>query len=322
MASTSLLKKMMVSLFQENTAPSPSVTVRPAGNPLQDAYIGLLKKALLNDLYVELETTQLHALIKTAYQEALVLQDFSDPRILRPDLLSILTTIKGNGDSLVLNRPDAEGVSIPAPELRNYTEWAHTMVGRARLDNLQHCIETVLAEQVPGDFIETGIWRGGSCIFMRGLLKAHGVTDRIIWAADSFEGVPPPTLPEDSDFDLSKDVLPVLAVSLEEVRALFQRYDLLDDQVRFLKGWFKDTLGTAPIRQLAVLRLDGDLYESTMDALVPLYDKVSPGGFIIVDDYYSCPPCAQAITDFREKHGITDPLIRIDNQSLYWRKSA
>jgi len=87
--------------------------------------------------------------------------------------------------------------------------------------------------------------------------------------------------------------MPVLAVPLEEVQALFRRYDLLDAQVRFLKGWFKDTLAGAPIERLALLRLDGDLYESTMDALVPLYDKVSPGGFVIVDDYYSCAPCGR-----------------------------
>jgi len=156
---------------------------------------------------------------------------------------------------------------------------------------------------------------------MRGILMAYNVTDRTIWAADSFEGVPPPTLPEDKGFDLSSRVLPVLAVSIDEVRELFLRYGLLYENVKFLKGWFKDTLKTAPIERLAILRLDGDLYESTMDALVPLYDKVAHGGFVIVDDYGSCPPCKCAVNDFRSQRGISDALQTIDEQSVYWRKS-
>jgi hypothetical protein len=156
---------------------------------------------------------------------------------------------------------------------------------------------------------------------MRGILYAYGVTDRLVWAADSFKGVPPPTLPEDDGFDISASVYPFLKVNIVQVWELFEAYGLLDDQVKFLKGWFKDTLETAPIEKLALLRLDGDLYESTMDALNPLYSKVSPGGFIIVDDYFSCPPCGRAIDEFRAKHDISDELIRIDDHSVYWRKS-
>src|SRR5262249_42859847 len=149
-----------------------------------------------------------------------------------------------------------------------------------RLDNIQFAIETILEENIPGDLIETGIWRGGAVIFMRGVLAAYGIVDRIVWAADSFEGVPPPTYPQDANLDLSPRVYPFLVVSLEQVSELCARYDLLDGQVRFLKGWFKDTLRTAPIEKLAMLRLDGDLYESTIDALDPLYAKVSDGGFV------------------------------------------
>ena len=94
-----------------------------------------------------------------------------------------------------------------------------------------------------------------------------------------------------------------LMVGADQVRANFDRYGLLDDQVRFLEGWFADTLPMAPIEQLAILRLDGDLYESTMDALVPLYEKVSPGGFVIVDDYGAWEPCRKAVDDFRAQHG-------------------
>jgi hypothetical protein len=206
--------------------------------------------------------------------------------------------------------------------MRNFVELSHTMIGRKRLDNIQYCMETVLQDNIAGDFIETGIWRGGAIIFMRGILTAFGITDRLIWAADSFAGVPIPTLQEDHGFDISQRVFPFLTVSLDEVKALIARYDLLDDRIRFLPGWFKDTLPAAPIERLSILRLDGDLYESTMDALNPLYHKVSPGGFIIVDDYFSCPPCQQAIDTFRATNNITDPWIQIDEQSGFWRKSA
>ena len=144
----------------------------------------------------------------------------------------------------------------------------------------------------------------------------------MVWAADSFEGVPPPAYPQDAGFNFSREVFPFLAVSFEQVCELFRKYDLLDEQVKFLKGWFRDTLHTAPIERLAMLRLDGDLYESTIEALKALYRKVSDGGFVIVDDYHSCPPCKRAVEDFRSAHHITDALIQIDNQSVFWRKHA
>lgn len=197
---------------------------------------------------------------------------------------------------------------------------AHTMIGQRRMDNLRDVVIHVLSEQVPGDFIETGVWRGGACIFMRAILAALNITDRTVWVADSFEGLPPinaELYPEDAKCeDLS--TYPELAVSLEEVQANFQKYDLLDDQVKFLKGWFKDTLPTAPIEKLAILRLDGDMYESTMDALNSLYHKLQPGGVVIVDDYNVVTACKQAIHDFRDAHNIIEPIQPIDYCGVFW----
>jgi hypothetical protein len=200
---------------------------------------------------------------------------------------------------------------------------AHSMAGMKRLDNIQFCMEDVLGQDVPGDFIETGVWRGGSTILMRAILKAYGIKDRVVWVADSFEGLPGPNhskFPNDRGFDFSG--IKELAISLEQVRANFWRYDLLDDQVRFLKGWFRDTLPVAPIDKLAVLRLDGDLYESTMDALVHLYPKLSVGGYVIIDDYGALLPCRQAVHEYRDAHGITDQIVPIDWTGSYWRRSA
>ncbi|HET8699595.1 MAG TPA: TylF/MycF family methyltransferase [Gammaproteobacteria bacterium] len=206
-------------------------------------------------------------------------------------------------------------------EGRDWPSLALTMIGAKRLDNLQQCVETVLEDGVPGDFIETGIWRGGAVILMRAILKAHGVTDRIVYGADSFEGLPKPdaeNYPADTgDRHWTFDQL---AVSLEQVTANVARYGLLDHQVRFLKGWFKDTLPSAPIERLAVARLDGDMYESTIEALEVLYPKLEPGGFLIVDDYGAVEGCKRAIEDYRRRAAITEPMTAIDWAGVYWRK--
>ncbi len=214
---------------------------------------------------------------------------------------------------LIRKRPfDAEARS-------NGVDWplfGYTMVGHKRLDNLQVCAMDVLDRGVPGDFIETGVWRGGASIFMRAILKARNVNDRTVWVADSFAGLPPPRDAADG-MDLSH--VEHLAVSLDQVRANFARFDLLDDHVKFLKGWFCDTLPVAPIENLALLRLDGDLYSSTMDALEALYPKVSPGGYVIVDDYGSWPECKRAVDEYLSRRGVRADIKAVDYSGAYWR---
>jgi O-methyltransferase len=174
---------------------------------------------------------------------------------------------------------------------------------------------------VPGDLIETGVWRGGGCILMRGVLAARGITDRTIYVADSFRGFPPVENNQDIGDDPDKSRA-YLAVPLQTVRENFRRYGLLDEQVVFLEGWFKETLRKAPIQQLAILRLDGDMYGSTMDALTALYPKLAPNGFCIVDDYGAIDACKQAVADYRAAHGITAEIHMIDWTGAYWRKPA
>jgi len=208
-------------------------------------------------------------------------------------------------------------------EGRDWPVEAETMIGLRRLDNLQDCVIDVLRRGVPGDLIETGVWRGGATILMRGVLNAFGDTKRTVWVADSFKGLPKPDAkrwPQDQDDTFWTKGR--LAVSPEEVKANFERYGLLDDQVRFLVGWFEDTLPAAPIERLAVLRLDGDMYGSTMEALEALYPKLSPGGYVIVDDYGAIPTCKEAVSDFRASHGITEPMESIDWTGVWWEKAS
>lgn len=198
---------------------------------------------------------------------------------------------------------------------------APSMIGAKRMNNVRSECERVLTAGIPGDFMETGVWRGGACIMMRAVLRAYGVTDRRVIAADSFAGFPPPSagiaIDAAFDFHTYKD----FAVSVDEVKGAFARYGLLDSQVVFLEGLFKDTLPSAPVETLAVLRLDGDMYASTVDGLVNLYQKLSPGGTLIADDYFLFESQRNAIDEFRAEHGIADLIIQIDQFGGYWIKS-
>ncbi len=217
-------------------------------------------------------------------------------------------------------REDFDWANVRA-DGRDWPQYAQTMVGLKRLANVRNCVERVIADGVPGDLIETGVWRGGVVILMRAILDAYDDHERMVFAADSFRGVPPPnvgTYPPDTGSQLH--TAKALAVPRAEVERNFDLYGLLDDQVEFLEGWFKDSLPGVKGRTWAVVRLDGDLYESTMDALTNLYDGLSVGGFLIIDDY-GHDPCRQAVEEFRDAHGIAEPIESIDWLGAYWRRA-
>lgn len=207
---------------------------------------------------------------------------------------------------------------------RDIPLYGHTMIGRRRLRHLRRVAETVLRENIPGDFIETGVWRGGACILLRGVLKAHEASERRVFAADSFAGLPPPDprYPEDSLSLFDFHTRPELAVSRSQVSFNFESYGLLDDQVVFVEGLFKDTMPRLRDQKFSILRLDGDLYSSTMDVLENLYDNVAPGGFIIIDDYGTVIDAKRAVIDFLLSRQITEPMFAIDGDGVYWRKST
>jgi O-methyltransferase len=205
---------------------------------------------------------------------------------------------------------------------RDWPALAQTMIGTARMRNLRNSCETSILDGVRGDFIETGVWRGGACIFMKGIVEAYGDNERRVFVADSFMGLPQPDAEKyAADAGDLHHTYNQLAVSRKDVEDNFKNYQLLDDRVIFLEGWFKDTLHCAPIEKIAVLRIDGDMYESTIQALDALYSKVSPGGFVIIDDYF-LRPCAQAVNEFRSTHAINEPILPIDGMGAYWRLNS
>lgn len=194
---------------------------------------------------------------------------------------------------------------------------APSMIGHHRMRHLRDECVRVITGAIPGDFLEAGVWRGGAAIMMRAVLHAYGVHDRRVIAADTFDGPPPGDAADAAAFLRDE---PAFAVPLETVRAAFHRHGLLDDQVLFLEGRFADTLPDAPVDALAILRLDGDTAESARDTLEALYAKVSPGGSVILDDYYLFEDYRRAIDRFRMEREIADPIIKIDDFGGYWIK--
>lgn len=290
---------------------------------------GLALASLLFHHIPDMDTAQAyshllkHALAFTLWPDPLIpvtTREYRHASILKRCAIQVLSALAGIA-RLKLARVPSHSES-DRDEGRVWRTYPDTMIGLRRLENLQACVETVLHDGVQGDFIETGAWRGGACIFMRGLLAAHYITDRRVFVADSFEGLPPPnTVAHPADVGDIHHTHDFLAVDIDAVKNNFSRYGLLDAQVVFLKGWFSDTLPHAPINQLAILRLDGDMYGSTIDSLNALYPKLSPGGFCIIDDYHLAG-CRQAVEDYRTKHAITEPLQCIDWAGRFWRKST
>lgn len=222
-------------------------------------------------------------------------------------------------DAVSIKRPTATERS----ERINGKDWptiGETMIGIARMNNLQKCVEDVLECHIEGDLIEAGVWRGGASIFMRGILSAYG-SDKKVYLADSFKGLPAPNMekyPIDRDMNLHN--FDTLRCSKKQVMSNFERYGLLDEKVEFIEGWFKDTLGALKDKKWAVIRLDGDMYESTIQSLEALYPNLQRGGYCIIDDYMCIRQCRNAVNDYREKHGITEKMEQVDWAGIFFRK--
>jgi hypothetical protein len=196
-----------------------------------------------------------------------------------------------------------------------------TMLGRARLEHLAACVERVVADGVPGDVVDCGVWRGGSAIMLLAALHVHGDGSRAVWLADTFAGDPDPdpgTFPDDAAAVGSPRRA---GVPRKEVEAAFARLGLDTARLRFVEGAFRDTLPVAPVGQVALLHLDAPLYEATFVALESLYPKVVPGGFVVVDDYGSNETCRRAVDEFRADHGVAEPLARVDWTAVAWRRA-
>lgn len=199
----------------------------------------------------------------------------------------------------------------------DWPQYAESMIGLKRMDNIQNLIEDIIYNRIPGDLLEAGAWRGGASIFMKANLLVHG-SDKNIYVCDSFQGLPRPFLHEDKDDVHYK--IKSLAVSLDEVIENFNKWGVLlvGGNVWFVEGWFSETMPGLKNETFSLIRLDGDMYESTMDVLVNLYDSLAIGGYVVVDDW-CLPRCKKAVLHFTK--GMNVNFVTIDNSSVYWQKT-
>jgi hypothetical protein len=205
------------------------VALPPISRP-DDRYLGLLKQVILNETAIALKA-KLHVMMASGGTE--------------PAAEALATA-----ETRLRKQPHAGLWQGRLPE-------SLTMIGRKGLDHLGQCVQTILAENIEGDLMECGVWRGVACILMAGILAAQGVTDRWLWLADSFAGFPLTTPVSHSQepgavWDQFMVTYPQVAVSQDEVAANLARFDLLGPQLKFLKGWFSDTLPEAPVERLAL----------------------------------------------------------------------
>lgn len=204
----------------------------------------------------------------------------------------------------------------------DWTYLAMTMTGSKRMEALTVLLADVFLNKVPGAVLESGVWRGGTTILARGLMRAYGETERLVYVCDSFNGLPA----GDKVYhvgDMGWDRVPYLEVSTDQVQRNFEAVQLLDSSIVFVKGFFNETMPPLQSRvdSLSILRLDGDMYQSTVDVLYFMYEKLSIGGYLIVDDWFGFP-ARPACEDFLAVHGLTPVIIPIDTISVYWKKTV
>jgi O-methyltransferase len=205
-----------------------------------------------------------------------------------------------------------------------------TMLTPELLDNIEYCIRDVVENNVQGDFIECGVWKGGACIYAYYVLKELN-EKRKVYVADSFQGLPSPNVElyphDEGDIHYS---YPELAVSVEKVKENFRIFGEIDDSVIFVEGFFRDSLPECDIEKISVLRLDGDMYESTWESLIYLYHKLEVGGYCIIDDYSGVRGCTVAVDEFRKKYEIEDEIKMCQPEpcesgfhpaSVFWKKT-
>jgi hypothetical protein len=207
----------------------------------------------------------------------------------------------------------------------------YTMSSYERLNNAYELACAVERDGVPGALVECGVFKGG-CAAVMGYVARRAGAGRALWLFDSFEGLPEPTAADGAEaaaYSRARasgklDAVGRCVGPLADVRRiLFETLRLDERRVLIRQGWFQQTLpaARAEIGPIALLRLDGDWYESTRCCLEQLYDAVVPGGYVILDDYYCWEGCRKAFDEFAAGRGLAVDLVRIDEAGAWFRKA-
>ena len=199
----------------------------------------------------------------------------------------------------------------------------YSMTCDDKVNQMTKLIDVIEKEKISGSIVETGVWRGGMCMWIKCCLKYHR-SKRDIWLFDTFEYFPEPKDEKDKVIHPITKILFENMPSVTDVKDNFRRFGLLDDRVNLVPGEFDKTILKTDTGDISILRLDSDYYDSTMYVLEQLYDKVVVNGFIVIDDYGNdYVACRRAVDDFRSKNGITDKICDGDHsESVYWRKTC
>ena len=201
------------------------------------------------------------------------------------------------------------------------------MGGRRALENAFDLTLEADKKKVSGALVECGVAEGGTAAMMALSNRSIGLMSREKWFFDSFEGLPEPTKNDYVGDRTGHFIRPLPKGSclgkIEQVSELFfDQLGFSPDDVHLVKGWFQDTLPVHrhSIGPICILRLDGDWYESTKVPLENLFDQVSPGGFVIVDDYSTCFGSRRAVDEFRLSRGIVSPLVPDGRGGVWFEK--
>lgn len=268
-----------------------------------DLYIDLLKRTIRNELYRDDNSPPSHNEVERGRQTYAHLQK--------------------RYPTLVNNAGITEEFVI-FQQRRSATPQAHTLGDMSQVDNVERCVRDVFRNKIAGDFIEVGVFRGGMTILMAGMLRALGEKNRRVYVADSFSGWPKPeenhSVEDSVCYELFADA-GSFASSIEEVRHNFGSYNLLDDHVVFVPGWFDETLPKLDVEKFAIIRIDADWYESTQCALENLYPRLSLGGYLVIDDYGLPIGCREAVDEYRQNYQVRDDFQWVNDQTIFWQKT-
>jgi O-methyltransferase len=287
---------------------------------MKNKYIDLLISSINNELYIDNDVRMLYIFTMLLSKKNIDSDILRNIRTKIPNLYANITQSRLEGKPWWRARVQNENGDFEIKNLRNYIEFSHSMIGRKRLENIVQLIEYIKINNIDGDMLEAGIWRGGSAILAKACIEEFQLNKKL-FVADSFMGLPKPTHELDIKYDYSESVMPILSIAKEEVINNFKKYNLYDDNVIFIEGWFNESLKNNNIK-LSLLRVDGDLYESTKTVLEECYKNVTNGGAIIIDDYGDFPQCKFAVDEFRINNKIIDPIVPIDWTGIYWIKNG
>jgi hypothetical protein len=200
----------------------------------------------------------------------------------------------------------------------------YTMTSVERMFALYQATNYVIDQKIPGDFVECGVWRGGSSLMVAQVLQHRGVKDRHLYLYDTFEGMSEPTV-EDVDFrgqkadqmleqtQDKKETSVWCLANLDDVKLTMSNSSFPATNIHYVEGKVEDTIPvTVPAGGIALLRLDTDWYTSTKHELIHLYPSLSSSGVLIIDDYGHWEGCRKAVDEYFTEHKQSIFLQRID----------